>query len=179
MAKIFNRPILIGGEKRRIDGVSFRVLEYDSNNNIARATCESTPTGVTGRGFAKMAEVLDRENKKTYKNKGTESTASFVESAKGDTGATGPTGATGDTGPVDVETVTLNFTATSTGDTGTITTGSTPIGFIVSEMTSTGATYPAASHLELSTTGTTLTGRLSAEPGEGTALAFEVTLKKA
>ncbi len=176
MAKVFNRPVVIAGERRTIDGVQFKIIEYDSQGNIARATCESTPTGVGVRGFAKMAEVKDRQNKKYYKNSGSEATSTFTEFTKGDAGSTGATGATGATGPVDVETVTLEFGATAEERSIAITTGSKPIGFVVSDMS---ATAPNPSHLELQATGATLTGKLSAQPGADTSLAFEVTLRKA
>ncbi len=98
MAKIFNRPVLIAGEKRTIGGVVFTVVEYDRDFNISRATCIADPTDAdTSKGFAVMAEVRDSVNKKLYKNTGTKISCAFTEFEKGDTGATGATGATGPT----------------------------------------------------------------------------------
>jgi len=89
MAKIFNRPVLIAGEKRTIGGVSFTVLEYDRDYNISRATTEEDPSTADGeKGFAIMAEVRDTTNKDLYKNTGTTSVCAFTEFEKGDTGAT-------------------------------------------------------------------------------------------
>jgi hypothetical protein len=170
-AKIFNRPVLIAGEKRTIGGVAFTILEYDRDYNISRATTEEDPSTADGeKGFAIMAEVRDTTNKDLYKNTGTTSVCAFTEFEKGDTGATGATGA-GD----EFESVELTFSETATTATGTVTSGSVPAGFYVSGVTG----QPDPSNLELSVSDTTLTGILTHTPGEGDAIAFTVSLKKA
>lgn len=173
MSKVFNRPVVIAGEKRTIGTVAFQVIEYDKNNKISRATCTADPTTADGeRGFAVMAEVRDATNKKLYKNTGSTTSCAFTEFTKGDAGATGATGATG---PVDIETAALSFSETATVATGSVTTGSIPIGFYVSGVTG----QPNPTNLQLGVVGTTLTGTLTHTPGTGDGIAFMVTLKKA
>lgn len=71
------------------------------------------------------------------------------------------------------ETVTLDFGAADTVKTGTITSGSIILGWYASAYTT-----PAASHLKLEISGTTLTGTLTAAPGGGNTLSITVRLLK-
>lgn len=73
------------------------------------------------------------------------------------------------------EAVTLAFSSGDTSKTATVTSGSTIIAVYESVVTST----PAQGELQLSVSGTTLTGTRSASPGGAAAITYTVTLLKA
>ena len=73
------------------------------------------------------------------------------------------------------EEVTIAISGTSTSGTATVTSGSVPAGYYLS--TFSGA--PAASHVQLGVSGTTLTATLSTAPGAGTSITIKCLLIKA
>lgn len=76
--KVFNRPIKLGGHSRTIDSKTVRVLEYDNDGNILRATGTTAPTGA---GYAKGCLFIKTDaatgTKGLYENQGTTAAASF------------------------------------------------------------------------------------------------------
>ena len=76
--KVFNRSVKIGGQLRTINEVSVRVLEYDHDGKILRATGTTVPTGA---GYAKGAQFIKTDAASgvgsQYVNQGTTSAASF------------------------------------------------------------------------------------------------------
>jgi hypothetical protein len=78
MTKVFNRSIKIGGELKTINSISVRVLEYDYQGKVLRATGTSVPTGA---GYAKGCIFIKTNaaaaTKSVYENQGTTTSASF------------------------------------------------------------------------------------------------------
>lgn len=76
--KVFNRAVKLGGESRKINSITVRVLEYDLDGNVLRATGTSVPTGT---GYAKGCLFIKTDavtgTKGLYENQGTTSSASF------------------------------------------------------------------------------------------------------
>jgi hypothetical protein len=76
--KVFNRSIKLGGHNRTINDISVRVLEYDHEGNVLRASGLTAPTG---SGYAKGALFIKTDaasgTKALYENQGTTTSASF------------------------------------------------------------------------------------------------------
>lgn len=76
--KVFNRPIKLGGHSRTINDIAVRVLEYDHEGNVLRASGLTVPTG---SGYAKGALFIKTDaatgTKGLYENQGTTTSASF------------------------------------------------------------------------------------------------------
>lgn len=79
MPKVFNRAVKIGGETRKINSISIKVLEYDANGKVLRATGTTVPTGA---GYAKGCVFIKTDaataTSGVYQNVGTTSSASFI-----------------------------------------------------------------------------------------------------
>jgi len=101
--KIFNRPVLITGELRTINGVAVTCINYDSSSNITLCKGTTKPTD-NSVGFATGCVWTDNDSgvgSTFYINEGTALLCDFNEvgaGAIGPTGYTGPIGATGYTG---------------------------------------------------------------------------------
>lgn len=78
MTKVLNRALKIGGEIRKINAITIRVLEYDSDSKVLRAIGTTVPTGA---GYAKGATFIKTDaadgTKGVYENQGTTTSASF------------------------------------------------------------------------------------------------------
>lgn len=78
MSKVFNREIKLVGRLTKINGVSIRVMEYDNDGKVLRASGLTVPTGA---GYAKGALFIKTDAatgvKGLYENVGTTSSASF------------------------------------------------------------------------------------------------------
>jgi hypothetical protein len=76
--KVFNRPIELGGQIRKVNGEDIRVLEFDHEGMISRASGTTVPTGP---GYAKGALFTKTDalsgTKSVYENQGNTTTASF------------------------------------------------------------------------------------------------------
>jgi hypothetical protein len=78
MTKVFNRTIKLVGDTRVINSVTVKVLEYDSQGKVSRASGLVVPTGA---GYAKGCLFVKTDaadgTKAIYENQGTTSVASF------------------------------------------------------------------------------------------------------
>jgi hypothetical protein len=77
MTKVFNRPIKLAGHVKTIDAVSVRVLEYDLDGNVSRASGTTVPTGA---GYAKgclFTKTDASANILLYVNEGSTTSANF------------------------------------------------------------------------------------------------------
>jgi hypothetical protein len=76
--KVFNRPVKLGGHTRVINAITVKVLEYDGDGKVLRATGLTVPTGA---GYAKGCLFIKTNaasgTKGVYENEGTTSSASF------------------------------------------------------------------------------------------------------
>ena len=82
--KVFNRSIKLGGNNRTIDGKVVRVLEYDHEGNVLRASGATVPTGA---GYAKGCLFLKTDataNILLYVNEGSKTSANFNAAPSGE-----------------------------------------------------------------------------------------------
>jgi len=100
MTKIFNRPIAIGGEERKVGTPYITVLEYDIDGMVVRAEGATVPTDADA-GYAVGCIFVDTSSGvgvTFYVNEGSTTSADFNTVGTGDAGPTGYTGYTGPTG---------------------------------------------------------------------------------
>lgn len=91
--KVFNRAIKLGGNNRTIDGKVVRVLEYDHEGNVLRASGATVPTGA---GYAKGCLFLETDataNILLYVNEGSKTSANFNAAPSGEVVTLTPTAA--------------------------------------------------------------------------------------
>lgn len=77
MPKVFNRSVKLSGEKRVINGVTIKVLEYDHNGHVIKCSGTSVPTGA---GYAKGCLFIKTDasaNILLYVNEGSTTSANF------------------------------------------------------------------------------------------------------
>lgn len=77
MSKVFNRCIQLGGESRKINGITVKVLEFDGNGKVLRCTGTTVPTGA---GYAKGCIFIKTDasaNVLLYINEGSTTSANF------------------------------------------------------------------------------------------------------
>lgn len=99
MPKVFNRATKLAGESHKIGTPSVKVLEYDSDNNVLRATGVTVPTDAD-EGYAKGCIFIQTDggvSDSIYINVGSATSANFDKVP--------PTGA-----PVNITTATLTVT---------------------------------------------------------------------
>lgn len=77
MPKVFNRAIKLAGQLVTLHGVSVRVLEYDQDGKITRASGLTLPTGA---GYSKgcLFFKTNASTKAVYENVGTTASADFI-----------------------------------------------------------------------------------------------------
>ena len=76
--KVFNRAVKLGGYNKTINDIAVKVLEYDADRDVLRATGLTIPTG---SGYAKGCLFIKTDaatgTKGLYENQGTNTSASF------------------------------------------------------------------------------------------------------